>query len=116
MNKGICKTIEAKISEAPITYDDLCKHFKQYSRANISAAICTINRGGMLGKEGSQRNRIYFRLDQPRPVVKPKTSSAAPTAYKPSVFVGKLGKVPHFIDPRRDYREAESLAMLTRAA
>jgi len=25
-----------------------------------------------------------------------------------------LGKVPHFIDPRRDYREHEQLAMMTR--
>jgi hypothetical protein len=114
MNKGICKSIEAKIAEGPITYDDLCKHFKQWKRSNISAALCTINRTGMLGKEGGQHNRTYYRLDQPRPVVKKRTTNAAPPKYQPSVFVGTLGKVPHFIDPRRDYREHEQLAMMIR--
>jgi hypothetical protein len=114
MNNGICKAIDEKITEGPISYSDLCNHFTQYSRSNISAAICTINRGGMLGKIGSQRNRVYYKLDQPKPVIAVKSKNAAPPKYQPSVFVGTLGKVPHFIDPRRDYREAEQLAMMIR--
>lgn len=114
MNNGICKAIESKIAEGAISYSELCKHFKQYHRSNISAAICTINRTGMLRKEGSQRDRIYSMLDQPVQVRTVKPKHAAPTPYRPSVFIGKLGKVPHIVDPRRDYNEQMQLAMLIR--
>ena len=111
-HNGMCKEIFEWIGDGEKTYREICEAFPQYEKEKIGGALSSMCRRKTLGKKGTVKVRIY--LHHGKQVEFAKKSDSIVRPFKGNVFADPLGKVPHILDPRRDHKEREQLAMMVR--
>jgi len=111
----ICDKVRAVLEGGGMDFDALVIALPDLTKQQISGALCNLWDSGWLLRSGTTMRRFYEKRAVATPVKKPpRNPNIVPPKYQPSVFIGTLALKPHILDPRADYREQESLAMLAR--
>jgi hypothetical protein len=109
---GISKKIRDFIGDKKVTRAQVVAALPEFEPESISGTLSSLVRYKFLYMTEKQKPAIYSANPIRCNPEKHKESLVRP--FVGNVFSKPLGKVPHILDPRRDHKEREQLAMMVR--